>query len=57
MILVRSRFLCYFVLGLHVSARFQQELHSCGVAFARGPNERSAAILLVHKERKKSHKE
>ena len=36
----------YLILGLLVSPRSQQELHSCGVTIARGPNERSEAIHL-----------
>jgi len=35
--------LSYRALRLLVSPRFQQQLHSCGVAFLRGPNERSFA--------------
>ena len=43
---IRSLCLAYPILGVLVSPRSQQELHSCGVAFARGQNESSEAIPL-----------
>ena len=41
----RSLCLSYLVLGLLVSPRSQQELHSCGVTIFRGQNESSEAKL------------
>ena len=46
----RSLCLSYLILGLLVSPRSQQELHSCGVAFARGQNECSVASLTTEGE-------
>ena len=43
---IRSLSLSHIGLGLLVSPRSQQQLHSCGVAFARGQNESSVAITL-----------
>ena len=43
---IRSQCLSYPILGLLVSPRSQQQLHSCGVAIERGQNESSFAILL-----------
>ena len=43
---IRSLCLSYLVLGLCVSPRSQQELHSCGVTVGRGIHERSGAITL-----------
>jgi len=37
----------YLRLGVLVSPRFQQQLHSCGATIARGHHERSVAILTI----------
>ena len=54
----------YLILRLLVSPRSQQQLHSCGVTFARGRNESSVAITLyiegeggTHHSSKKREKE
>ena len=39
--------LSYLILGVLVSARSQQELHSCGLTVDRGINERSGATLNI----------